>query len=155
MRALAAESDSGNANGLAYVEALMLALGRQLAVHAGVSPPRERRFRGGLSPVARRRVLELINAKLHARLTIDALSREAGLSPAHFARAFKETTGRPLHQYLLMLRLQRGRLLLGEPDARISDISLRAGFADQAHFTRLFKREFGVTPGAYQRARRG
>lgn len=155
LRALVAESDSGNANGLAYVEALTMALGRQLTVQAGVTRPRERRLRGGLSPVARRRVLELINARLDARLTIDALAGEAGLSPAHFARAFKETTGHAPHRYLLALRLQRARLLLSEPGATISDVALRTGFADQAHLTRLFRREFGVTPGTYQRARRG
>ena len=155
MRALAAESDSGNANGLAYVEALTMALGRQLAVHAGISRPREPRFRGGLSPAARRRVLELIDARLDRRLTIDVLAREAGLSPMHFARAFRETTGHAPHRYLLALRLQRARLLLGEPGATISDVALRTGFTDQAHLTRLFRREFGVTPGTYQRARRG
>jgi AraC family transcriptional regulator len=155
IRALAAESDGGNSNGLAYVEALTMAVGRQLAVHAGVSRPRKPRFRGGLSPVARRRVLELIDAKLDARLTTTALAREAGLSPAHFARAFREATGCAPHRYLVARRLQRARLLLGEPGATISDVALRTGFADQPHLTRLFRREFGVTPGTYQRARRG
>jgi AraC family transcriptional regulator len=155
MRALAAESDNGNVNGLAYVEALTTALGRQLAVHAGLARPREPSFRGGLSPVARRRVLELMDAGLNARLTVDALAREAGLSPTHFARAFRQTTGRAPHRYLLALRLQRARDLLGEPGTTISDVALRTGFTDQAHLTRLFRREFGVTPGSYQRARRG
>lgn len=110
-------------------------------------------MRGGLSPLARRRTLELIDAKLDARLTVDALAREAGLSPAHFARAFKETLGRAPHQYLLALRLRRARRMLDAPDSVLSDVALRAGFADQAHFTRLFKREFGVTPGAVRRER--
>lgn len=155
LRALVAETDAGNGSGLAYVEALTMALGRQLAIHAGVTRARESRFRGGLSPLVRRRVLGLIDARLDSRLTIGALANEAGLSPAHFARAFRETTGRAPHRYLLALRLQRARLLLGEPGATISDVAVRTGFADQAHFTRLFKREFGVTPGTYQRARRG
>ena len=155
LRALLAESGDRLGNGLAYVEALTMALGRQLAAHAGVALPRERRFRGGLSPGARRRVLELIDARLDARLSIGALAKEAGLSPSHFARAFKETTGSAPHQYLLTQRLERARRLLDAPDATISDVALRTGFADQAHFTRVFRREFRTTPGAYLRERRG
>lgn len=155
LRALAAESDDRLPTGLAYIEALTMALGRKLASHAGVTEPRERPFRGGLSPVVRRRVLELIDEKLDARLSIESLAREAGLSPSHFARAFKETTGRAPHQYMLTLRLERARVLLGAQHATISDVAMRTGFADQAHFTRLFRRRYSVTPGAYVRDRRG
>ena len=52
------------------------------------------------------------------------------------------------HRFLLTLRLDHARRLLDAPNAILSDVALRTGFADQAHFTRLFKREFGVTPGA-------
>jgi AraC family transcriptional regulator len=54
----------------------------------------------------------------------------------------------------MTLRLERARRLLDATDVALSDVALRAGFADQAHFTRLFKRQFGVTPGAFTRARR-
>jgi AraC family transcriptional regulator len=46
------------------------------------------------------------------------------------------------------------RRLLDSTEAVLSDVADSAGFADQAHFTRMFKREFGVTPGALQRVRR-
>lgn len=151
LRALIAESQAGLASGLAFVEALTMALGRQLFVHAGVAVPHERVFRGGLSASTRRRVLELIDARLDARLSVVALASEAGLSPSHFARAFKESTGRSPHRYLLTQRLERGRRLLAAPGITISEVAARTGFADQAHFTRLFRREFGLTPGAYLR----
>jgi len=61
--------------------------------------------------------------------------------------------GRAPHRHLLTLRLERARHLLDAPGARLSSVALRLGFADQSHFTRLFKREFGVTPGAVLRAR--
>jgi AraC family transcriptional regulator len=152
--ALVAESDAGNPGGLAFVEALATGLSQQVAIHAGTCAPRAARLRGGLSAVAKRRALELMDAQLDASLTVESLAREVGLSPAHFARAFRETTGRAPHQYLLTLRLERARRLLDVPDAALSDIALRSGFADQAHFTRLFKREFGMTPGAVVRSRR-
>jgi AraC family transcriptional regulator len=99
--------------------------------------------------------LEQIEAALDARLTVETLAHGVGLSPAHFARAFKESLGRPPHQYLLALRLERARRLLETTNASLSEIAQRAGFADQAHFTRLFKRAFGVTPGTLARARAG
>ena len=107
---------------------------------------------GGLSSLAKRRVLELIDAGLDARLTIESLAQEVGLSAAHFARAFKQTLGRAPHQYLLGRRLERARQLIETTAASLSDIAQRTGFADQAHFTRLFKRAFGTTPGALMRA---
>jgi AraC family transcriptional regulator len=152
--ALVAESDAGNPGGLAFVEALATGLSQQVAIHAGACAPRVARLRGGLSTLAKRRALELMDAQLDASLTVESLAREVDLSPAHFARAFKETMGRAPHRYLLTLRLEHARRLLDAPDAVLSDVALRAGFADQAHFTRLFKREFGLTPGAVVRSRR-
>jgi AraC family transcriptional regulator len=152
--ALVAESDAGNPGGLAFVEALAAGLSQQVAIHAGGCAPPAARLRGGLSTVAKRRALEMMDAQLDASLTVDILAQEVGLSTSHFARAFRETIGRAPHQYLLARRLERARHLLEAPDAVLSDVALRAGFADQAHFTRLFKREFGVTPGAVVRSRR-
>src|SRR2546428_667875 len=145
------EADNRNPGGLAVVEAVTTALGHLLVRHAGVERVQPVRARGGLSGGAKRRALELIDARLDARLTVDMLAREVGLSPAHFARAFKETVGRAPHQYLLWLRLERARRLLELCDADLSDIAQRTGFADQAHFTRLFKRAYGITPGALTR----
>ena len=152
MLTLRDEADSRNAGGLAFVEAVTAGLGHLLVRHAGVVQPRPVPVRGGLSAVAKRRVLELIDAALDARLTIEMLAREVELSPAHFARAFKETLGRAPHQYLLARRLERARRLLETTGATLSDIAQRTGFADQAHFTKLFKRAFGTTPGALVRA---
>jgi AraC family transcriptional regulator len=64
--------------------------------------------RGGLAPAARRRVLELIEARLVTGVSVEELAREAGLSPTHFAKAFKTSLGRPPHQFILARRLERG-----------------------------------------------
>ena len=154
VRALLYEADLGNPGGLAFVEALTAAVGYQLAQLAGVERPRSAPSRGGLGSVARRRALEMIDAKIGGHLSITTLASEVGLSTAHFSRAFKETVGRAPHQYLLLLRLQRARRMLEAPDASLSDVAFSCGFSDQAHFTRMFKREFGLTPGAVLRARR-
>lgn len=152
--ALIAESDSGNPGGLAFVEALATALSHQLARHAGVQKLIIARARGGLTAAAKRRVLEIMNANLNSNVSVELLAGEVGLSAAHFARAFKETMGVAPHQYLLRLRLEHSRRMLDADDAVLADVAQRAGFADQAHFTRFFKREYGVTPGFIQKNRR-
>ena len=152
MLVLRAEADDRNPGGLATIEAVTTALGNLLVRAAGIEQPRPARVHGGLSSLAKRRVLERIDAGLDARLTIESLAHEVGLSAAHFARAFKQTLGRAPHQYLLERRLERARQLIETTDASLSDIAQRTGFADQAHFTRLFKRAFGATPGALMRA---
>jgi AraC family transcriptional regulator len=152
--ALANEASEGTPSGLAFVDSLTTALGLQLVQQAGDAVPAPTRMRGGLSAGVRRRVLALMDARPDAHLTIDELAREAGLSPAHFARAFKESVGRAPHQHLMGLRLERARRLLDSPDAALSDVAQRTGFADQAHFTRFFKRQYGMTPGMLLRSRR-
>ncbi len=152
--ALVAESDAGNPGGLAYVEALATGLSHQLALHAGERKPIMARLRGGLSTLAKRRAVELMDANLGSNLSVEFLAGEVELSPAHFARAFRETFGLPPHRYLLHLRLERARRMLDSENAVLADVAQRAGFADQAHFTRFFKREYGVTPGIVLRSRR-
>ncbi len=153
LRALVVEADRGGPSGLAFVDALVTAVSHQLVQVAGERTSAPVPARGGLAPAARRRVLELIESRLERGVRVDELAREAGLSSAHFARAFRESVGQAPHQYLLARRLEHARRLLDAPRATLSDVALRAGFADQAHFTRLFKRAFGVTPGAVLRAR--
>lgn len=151
--ALTEEAKAGTPSGVAFVDTLTSALGFQIVKQAGASTPVAPPARGGLAPAVRRRVLEFMDASATAHLTIEVLAREAGLSPAHFARAFKESVGRAPHQHLLALRLERARRLLDAPGAALSDVALQTGFADQAHFTRFFKRQFGVTPGSLRRSR--
>jgi AraC family transcriptional regulator len=152
VRALVVEADRGGPGGLPLVDALVAAVSHAMVQLAGVRAAPAPVARGGLAPAARRRVLELIEARLVTGVSVEELAREAGLSPTHFAKAFKTSLGRPPHQFILARRLERARQLLGAPGARLSEVALSAGFADQAHLTRLFKREFGVTPGGVLRA---
>lgn len=152
VRALVVEAERGGPAGLPFVDALVAAVGHTMVQLAGERAAPAPVARGGLAPAARRRVLELIEARLATGVAVDELAREAGLSPAHFARAFSASLGRPPHQYILARRLERARRLLEAPGARLGDVALATGFADQAHFTRFFKRAFGVTPGRVLRA---
>lgn len=152
--ALASEAEAGGPTGLPFVETLTTALSLQVVQKFGAAKELPPPSRGGLSPAARRRVAELIEARLEEGVSVEELAREAGLSPFHFHRAFKQTFGRPPHQHLLSLRLERARRLLETPEASLAGIAHRLGFSDQSHFTRMFRKQFGVTPGAVLRGGR-
>ena len=83
-------------------------------------------------------------ASVGVRVPLDELAQVAGLSRHHFARSFKAATGLPPHCYQLQLALEHAKRLLagGLP---ISQAALDAGFADQSHFSRLF-RQFTCAP---------
>jgi AraC-like DNA-binding protein len=82
------------------------------------------------------------------------LEAVTGLTRYELARQFRALFGTSPYRYSVMRRLDfaRSRLGAGTP---LADLALAAGFADQAHFTRMFKLAFGVTPGRFARLRDG
>jgi len=78
----------------------------------------------------------------------------SGLSRYDLARQFRVTLGTSPHRYLLMRRLDFARQRIGRA-RRLVDVACDAGFADQAHFTRMFKAAFGLTPTRYRALRVG
>ena len=87
-------------------------------------------------------------------IDLDTLARKAGLSRFQALRAFKRRYGLPPHAYQIAVRLGQARRLLTEGSAPV-EVALRCGFGDQSHFTRHFKRAYGITPVHYARGERG
>ncbi len=83
---------------------------------------------------------------------VDAMASAAGLSRAHFSRAFKEAFGVSPHVYLLTRRLERAAALLRHTDRSVADICVEVGLSSVGSFTTSFKRMFGCTPAAYRAA---
>ena len=100
---------------------------------------------------ALRRIRDLIETRWDGTVTLDELSDLAGLGKFQLLRQFKAVYGLPPHAYRLQLRVQRARdlILAGNP---LADTAAAAGFADQAHMTRAFRRTLGVTPGVLARS---
>lgn len=83
-------------------------------------------------------------------ITVDELAREAGMSPSHFSRVFKETLGSTPMQYVLAYRIEQAVAMMQDASRPLGDIALACGFADQAHFTRSFKQVTSQTPRQYR-----
>jgi AraC-like DNA-binding protein/PAS domain-containing protein len=108
--------------------------------------------RGGLSPGLKNRICEFIEEHLGEKISLDALSSVAGLSPNHFARAFQQSVGMPPHRYLLRRRVEHVEQLLRETQLPLSQIALTVGFSDQSHLARHFRRLTGVPPSLARRS---
>jgi AraC family transcriptional regulator len=134
-----------------YGEMLCLALVMQLMElrgRIGIKPPR----RGErLSPLQARRVLDYAHAHLGDCLSISSLARVAGLSAAHFARAFRATFKESPHRRILRWRLERAAGMVIRRGASLAEAAVAAGFCDQAHFTHAMRLHFDMTPGSLLR----
>ncbi|MBU1040402.1 MAG: AraC family transcriptional regulator [Proteobacteria bacterium] len=90
-------------------------------------------------------------ADLAEPLTLDELAASVGLSAFHAARLFTRATGMPPHAWRNQLRLNRSLGLL-RAGLSSAEAAAACGFADQSHYTRHFRRTFGVTPGRWSAA---
>jgi AraC-like DNA-binding protein len=109
---------------------------------------------GGLTPWQERRAKEAMNASLDKDISIAQLASQCGLSCSHFARAFRQATGRPPHRWLLERRVETAQGLLLNSQMSLREIAKACGFSDQSHLTRAFARMVGTSPGAWRRTRR-
>jgi AraC family transcriptional regulator len=154
MLAVEAELLAGAAGGPLAAESLANVLAVQLIRHVSAHRQPERGHDGTLPRGRLRAVVEYIEEHLDTSLTLEQMAAVANLSPYHFARQFKVATGLPPHQYVIVRRIERARLLLQQGDLSLAEIAARAGFSDQSHFSRHFKRCVGVTPGQFRMSAR-
>ncbi|PYC76366.1 AraC family transcriptional regulator [Streptomyces tateyamensis] len=98
------------------------------------------------------RAKDLVDSRYPEPLTVADLAAAAGLSQAHFSRAFRRTFGESPHAYLLTRRLERAAALLRGTDRPIAEICLAVGLNSLGSFTTSFTRMFGRSPAAYRAA---
>jgi transcriptional regulator GlxA family with amidase domain len=96
------------------------------------------------------RAIDYLHANDDRIVRIEDVAHEVDLHPGYLARAFREHAGKPIAAYAREIRLERVAAELTMTDDRILDIAIAAGFSDQSHLTRLFRRHFGVTPAQYR-----
>jgi AraC family transcriptional regulator len=106
---------------------------------------------GRAAPPWLTRAEEILRERFAAPLRLAEVAREVGVHPAHLARAFRGRHRMPIGAFVRRLRLDWAAQRLAATRVPLARIALQAGFADQSHFTRAFKRRTGLTPGRYRR----
>lgn len=112
---------------------------------------RSRMAKGGLASWQLARVRRHVEDKLDRTILIEDLAIIARLSPGHFCRAFKVSTGETPHGYIVRQRIRRAQTLMMTTDDTLSQIACACGLTDQAHLTRLFRRMLNETPLVWRR----
>ncbi len=96
--------------------------------------------------------LEYIECNLAENTPIADVMNQTQLSKHRFLRTFKEITGQSPQQYIIRRRLEIARHLLRRADLSLDEIARRSGFADQSHFSKAYRKQFGQTPALHRRA---
>lgn len=151
--ALRQELEFGKIGGYLLIDSLKIALAIHLLRNYCTTQPLLSSYTDGLSKSKLQQITEYINEHLHEEVKLIELAAIAQISPYHFLRLFKQSTGLTPHQYILQRRIDKAKYLLQESKLSITDIAFRVGFCDQSHLTRCFKRLLGMTPKQFQSAR--
>lgn len=133
-----------------YVDDRLVKLVSCLVAKAGRADARRQR-RIGLTMDIVDRITDYVEANLEQELTLSDLAALAGLSLAHFARAFRLTVGTPPHRYVLHRRIERAKQLLCGSEQPIAAVAFDCGFSSQAHLTSVFSRLVGTTPAKFRK----
>lgn len=140
-------AEEGNA--LAADSVLRIVVARLLRNHGSTLPFRTPHPAGGKDAERARALLE---SRMTAPPTLEALAAELGTGPFALLRAFKKRYGMPPHTWLTDARVRAARRMLDAGTAP-AHAAVAVGFTDQPHLNRHFTRIVGVPPGAYQRER--
>lgn len=92
-----------------------------------------------------------IHANYHLPLSLEQMANIVYMSPSHFQRLFKKTTGQTFVEYLQNIRIEESCKLLRTTSFKIQDIIQRVGYNDTHYFLRLFKKKMGMSPRQFRK----
>lgn len=125
--------------------------GHALTIIGEISRATMRRERSPRPPWLER-AADLLHSRLNEPVSMADIAAEVDIHPTHLAQTFRERYGCTMGDYLRRIRVDAARAELASSRKPLASIALDAGFSDQSHFTRVFKRVTGETPGAWRRA---
>lgn len=102
------------------------------------------------------KIMDYFEDHYEEKISLDQIASNMYLSPFYVSRIFKAETGNtPIH-YLIEVRLTKAyRLLEEEPEWSIQEVAAKVGYDDAYHFSKLFKKKYGIAPSAVRRGERG
>lgn len=133
-----------------YGEAAATMLVAHLYRHYSIESSSLAMYQGGLPKYKLRRVQDYIQENLSQELRLEELATIAQISTYHFCYLFKQSVGTSPHQYIVQQRIKKAQHLLRETNLRVSEIALEVGYQSCSHFSALFKRHTGGSPGKYR-----
>ena len=95
-------------------------------------------------------ICEYIDMHVHEPIKVSQLAALANVHPVYFARAFKASCGMSVLKYVRQRRVMAAAVVMENKPTRLVDVANQFGFADQAHFSRVFREEFGATPSKFR-----
>ena len=107
---------------------------------------------GQKPPIWLKQTRELLHAHFSEALTLDGIAKSVGTHPVHLARVFRQNHHCTIGEYIRKLRIEFACREISTTNCQLALIASRAGFYDQSHFSRTFKRIMGITPGQYRAA---
>lgn len=150
--ALHADLEDGSPAGPLYGESLAVTLGHYLLRRHSVRVGKPVASPAALPTTRLNRVLDFINQNCARDLRLRELAEIAGISTNYFCEQFKVSTGMTPYQYVLYRRMERAKQYLRDPKFTLATVSAAMGFANQSHFTKVFRRLVGVTPAQFRLA---
>ena len=161
IRQLAALLGEPESRGTADAQALQSVLMRATALVSAMlrqemrpelkPPSAPRHACAGLAPWQQRRVRELVEERIQEKLSVVEMAAAARLSRSFFSRAFSVSFGLSPHAYVMERRIARAKTLMQDTDEPLAQVAVACGLSDQAHLSRLFRRQAGTTPSAWRR----
>ena len=100
------------------------------------------------------RAVDVIQDNFPRRLTLAGIADQVGVHPVHLAQSFRRFHGCTVGDYIRRLRIEYACEQLARSDTPFIQLAIAAGFADQSHFSRTFKRAVGILPSQYRANRR-
>jgi two-component system response regulator YesN len=83
-------------------------------------------------------------------ISLDDVSKEVNVSPYYFSKLFKEEVGENFIEYLTKIRIGKAKEMLAKGSESVKEIGLASGYADSNYFSRIFKKQTGMTPSEYR-----
>lgn len=96
------------------------------------------------------RIMEYVKLNYSEKITLEEIASYVHLSPSHISGMFRKETGQTISAYVSHIRIEKSKALLREPGVPIAEIAGLCGFEDQSYFTRVFKKQTGISPKQYR-----